>query len=297
MEIRRPMAAGLGALLLVGLAGCFTERPHQAALFDARPRFAGVTGDDVVHMDVAFIDRPVQDRYLNQDLWAEADEQNIEPEKKVVLRENGFRVGQFGGLSPPGELQDLLTSQRSCVDPRRISLHAGEHRSLLLGPLHKQLKTLLVRNGRQAPADFQDAQCVLDVAPELTSDGRTTLHFTPHIRHGQPNLGFAPQHDASGALRWERQEQQPEEVYSWLSWEVTVAPNEYVIIGTHLEHLNNLGQRCFLLGEDGPSRQRLLVLRTSRTVQRHLLAEGDNPHRVAELAEQAQATTARGTRD
>src|SRR5690242_20061983 len=89
MEIRRPIPPMLGALVLLALAGCFLEKPRQAALFEARPRFSGPTGDDVVHMDVAFIEKPLQDRYLNIGLWADADEQNIEPEKKAVLRDNG----------------------------------------------------------------------------------------------------------------------------------------------------------------------------------------------------------------
>jgi hypothetical protein len=283
----------LGALVLLALAGCFSERPQQAALFDARPRFTGPTGDDVVHMDVAFIERPAPDRYLDRDLWADADEQTIEPEKKVVLHDNGFRVGQLGGLLPPGELQELLTSPRSCVEPRRISLHARQATTLVLGPVRKKLQVQLVRNGRQVPVELENAQCTLEVMPELTDDGRTTLRCTPHIRHGLSNMGFAPLRDDSGALRWERQEQRPEEVYSWLSWEVTVSPNEYVVIGTNLDHLNNLGQRCFLAGEDGPRLQRLLVLRTSRTISPRLLAD-DGSHRVAELAEQAQGTTARG---
>jgi hypothetical protein len=65
-------------------------------------------------------------------------------------------------------------------------------------------------------------------------------------------------------MRWQLTAHQPDEAYERLSWEVTLAPNDYVLVGTRLERPDTLGQRCFLT-TDGPAPvQRLLVIRTCR---------------------------------
>src|SRR5947209_2927371 len=106
--------------LLGGVSGCLTagQPEHPPPPFADRP-FSGPTGGDVVQIDVAVLERPLGDRFLNRELWELADEQAITLEQKAVLDDNGFRVCQIGGL-PPAGLQALLTSERSCPDPRRV---------------------------------------------------------------------------------------------------------------------------------------------------------------------------------
>ncbi len=97
----------------------------------------------------------------------------------------------------------------------------------------------------------------------MTDEGRIRLHFTPPYQARGTEAAFTPLHDAAGVLRWGRQEQQAEEVYSWLSWTITVAANEYVVLGTPLGKGETLGEQFFLSGEENPGVQRLLVLRTA----------------------------------
>jgi hypothetical protein len=141
--------------------------------------------------------------------------------------------------------------------------------------------------------DLKGAQCVLEVVPTLTDDGKVGLHFTPKIKHGTAALRIAARQDPSGALRWDRQEEQPEESYPRLAWDVTVAPNEFVVVGTHLNRPDTLGQAFFLALEEEPRLQRLLVVRTSRS-----LAEAPPPEApigfAPPLALRASLTTVRG---
>ncbi|HZY87052.1 MAG TPA: hypothetical protein VFE78_19610 [Gemmataceae bacterium] len=256
--------AGSLALLAGALAGCFTGQPERSLSRLGPAPFGGPAGADVVQIDVAIVERPLGDRYLNGDLWQLADEQGVTLERKPVLEENGFRVGLVGGLLPAG-LQGLLTAPRSCPDPHRLSVRAGNAAAVTLGSVWGPCR-FEVRHGAEAAAvELADAQCVLEVVPTLTDDGRTLLHFTPHVRHGQPRMVPRATQDPSGWRRWECSASQPEEAYAVLSWELTVAPNEYVVVGTLLGKPDTLGQRCFAGGEGAEGVQRLLVLRTGRS--------------------------------
>jgi hypothetical protein len=86
---------------------------------------------------------------------------------------------------------------------------------------------------------------------------------------------------------------QPDEAYPWLSWELTVAANEYVVVGTRLDRPGTLGHCCFLHGEGRPPVQRLLVLRTARAPGRPALDESLS--RSPPLALQAGWNSARGS--
>src|SRR5881409_3401857 len=120
-------------LLNVLLVGCVTGGPAHTALRPERGSPAPAAADpDAVVLYVALVERPVGDRYLNQDLWALADEQVVGIERRAVLEENGFRVAQVGGIIPAG-LLGLLSSERSCVNPRCVRLHAGHPTTVPLG--------------------------------------------------------------------------------------------------------------------------------------------------------------------
>jgi hypothetical protein len=292
------VVVGLGML-----AGCFSAPAERSTARLHAPAFTGLVGDDVVFLDVAVIERLLGDGFVNYELWREADEQTVrgdddEPsvslERKTVLEKNGFRIGQIGGLLPPAKLQDLLLSRRNC-EAHRVQLHAGHETTIPLGPLWPHCCYQLAHDGQEATAvDLQKAQCLLEVTPSLDEDGRIRLRFTPRIKHGELKTAFTPLRDAAGVLRWGKREQQPEEVYSWLSWTVTAAANEYVVIGANRDKGETLGEQFFLSGEEQPAVQRLLVLRTA-----HVPTSGEPTAetlgRSPPLALRASLTAARGS--
>jgi hypothetical protein len=297
------MRRWLAVLVVLGsgtLVGCFSDHAERSTVQPNAPPFAGLVGEDVVFMDVATIERPAGDVFLNQELWTEADEQalradggeqSVSLERKMELEQNGFRVGQVGGLLPPTKLQDLLLSKRFC-EAHRIQLHAGNETTIPLGPVWPRCRCRLSHDGEAAAVDFEKAQCLLEVLPSLTDDGRIRLRFTPHVKHGERKTAFISQCEA-GVLRWGRQEQQPEEVYTWLSWTITVAPNEYVVIGTHQEQGETLGEQFFVSEADESAVQRLLVIRTAHMPSPSGPAD-ENLRRSPPLALRASMTAARG---
>jgi hypothetical protein len=283
------------ALVCAGLCGCATTKLEPTAPhFAAAGPFAGAAGADVVQMDVAVIERPYGDDFLNRGLWDFADEQAVGLERKPTLDENGFRVCQIGGMTPAG-LQKLLTSPRSCTDPRRVQVHAGQAVPVPLGAPWKHCRFRLHQDGQATAVDFEDAACLLEVTPTLTDDGKIRLQFTPHVKHGAPALEFAARQEPSGALRWDRQNERPDECYTRLSWDMTIAPNEFVVIGTRLDRPDTLGQTYFLPAPDDIRVQRVLVIRTGRS-----LAEAPSDLEIGRsppLALRAGLITARGKAD
>jgi hypothetical protein len=290
MGVMRHLQAVVLVVLSGLFSGCFTTPPERSvSLFGDGASFDGPTGPNVVAMDIALIERPVGDRYLNEELWTLADEQRVNLELKMLLEANGFRICQIGGL-PPAGLQALLTSPRSNPDAHHLRWCAGSPKSVALGPVAKHCVFQLEQGEGKQEIDLEDAQCLLEVRPTL-EDERIHLQFTPRIKHGKASLKPRPVQEQGGARRWEWDAQEPNETYDWLSWELTVAPNEYVVVGTRLDRPGTLGQACFLTTPNGAPIQRLLVLRTGRAAS----TAAETVTKAPPLAVQASWTSARGS--
>lgn len=247
----------LGLLSMVCM-GCTTKKSLRPSSW-LNP-FQGPEAADVVVMDVVLLERPIGDRYINEELWTAADEQVIALERKALIEDNGFRIGQVGGI-PPAGLQALLTSERSCVNPRRLGLHAEHPAIVKLGPTLPHCDFQIHEDGKLRPVALEQADGALVIVPTLTRDGRTRLRCTPQLQSGEKSLVPVPSADRSG---WVLQEQRPTQTFAALNWEVTLAPNEYALVGAHYSRPGTFGHQCFIR-KDGPVPvQRLLVIRTGR---------------------------------
>ena len=249
--------------LLTGLlAGCTGgETTHSTSWMGGMQPLQVPSGADIVQMHVALIERPVGDSYLNDRLWTLADEGAIPTDRKAALEDNGFRIGQVGGLPPP-ELLALLTSPRSCANPRLVRLHTGDGKDLLLGPELPACRFRLDQDGQTDEVALEQAQVLLTVVPALAPDGHIRLHFTPQIESGERKLVPCPAEDHSGMVLLPKRALNR---YAGLGWDVTLAPNEYVVVGARFDRPGSLGYQAFVRPDESPPVQRLLVIRTSRT--------------------------------
>jgi hypothetical protein len=286
--------------LLVGLlGGCISEQPLRSTSWLERLRGnSGPTGPDVVQMEVDLIERPINDPYLNHGLWKLADEQNIDLERKAVLQDNGFQIGQISGLIPP-PLLALLRSERSCANPRLVLFHAGDPRNVVLGPTLPSCSFRLILNSQEEEVQLDQALCALVVTATLVEDGRIRLSFVPQVKHGQSMNVFRPTPNGQDFMM---QQERPTENYTALGWEITTGPNEYVIIGGRMDRPESLGHQCFIREGETRGVQRVLALRASRAERGFTpdAAEGDPGSGSAfekspSLALQASMTSARGS--
>lgn len=278
---------GLVSGLVVGCTTGDTVRP--AGWWGRRP-LEQPSGPDIVLMQIALIERPAGDCYLNQRLWPLVDETVIPGDHRYVLEQNGFRVGQVGGLPPP-ELLGLLTSERSCINPRAVRLHVGDTKTVLLGPVVEHCRFQVEQDGEREPVALEQAEVMLAVVPSLTVDGQVRLEFTPQVESGERRLvpGAADDHSRM-VLRAQRDLNR----YPTLNWEVSLAPNEYVVVGARYDRPGSLGYQAFVRGDEAPAVQRLLVIRTCRTAPDAPDEGDDAPGRAPPVASQASSSAVPG---
>jgi hypothetical protein len=266
----------LGLLLALGGAGCVSGesmRPRGVA----RQRLLSLPeGPDVVQLHVAVVERRLGDPYINKELWASTDEQAVGIDQLALLENNGFRVGQVIG-SLPSELQRIVENYRYCEQRRGLFLRAGTATpfgwALPVPSCTYQIKQ--DDSCREVTED--QAQCELLIEPTLTADGKTRLRFTPQVKYGEALTTIEAAPDQSG---WDIQVKKACHVYPELSWELTLAPNEWLVIGTHLGQPQSLGYQAFVNEEGATPIQRLLVIRTNRAAP--MAAAGEVPTTAAQ---------------
>lgn len=292
----RALQLVLLALLIGALPGCLWNSKRKPSTHTGLRAPFSAENKDIVMMDVALLEAPLGDRYINSSLWELTDEQIIPLEKKSFLEQNGFRIGLVGN-SPPAELLMLLTSPKSCANPRRLQFHSDRNDvpPLVLGPKRESVEFQLRKGKEKESIELVQAEHQLKVEAELTDDGRTKLRFTPQVKHGEFSLElWKPRPDRSG---WMLQPNRPTEVWSSLAWEVTLAPGAYLVIGGRYDREATLGHESFVRRDEAAPVQRLLVIRTSRPSQSQAKDTTKNRRKhVPTIAEQATLSTVRGYR-
>jgi hypothetical protein len=220
-----------------------------------------------VQLEWGLIERPVGDRYLNEDLWSLANEQVVPLEQKDLFDFDGLRIAQMGGLLPSA-FQDLVRSERSNPSPQRKLVRAGKPTLLEIGPLRAECECGEPRPALLTglwPPEHQihlvNAQFAIEVTATPADADKVQLSFTPQVRHGEAKPTIKPAEDGSG---WTSSSQATIDKYGELSWVVTLASTEYLIIGGRSESRNSFGKAAFLRIDEPRPVQRLLVIRVAR---------------------------------
>jgi hypothetical protein len=248
---------GRSLLLLVVLAsGCFTPDAATRGMMDRLRAVGGPVGPDVVILDVAEIEQPPEDAFIDRDLWSVLDEQVVGLEHKSAMDDNGLRAGVAGGL-PPGKLQALLITDRSCPNPHRITTRAGTVKLVPIGPMREEAAFDLKLNADTTPVKLTSAQFAFTVTPQRTDDGRVRLTILPQAQHGGRTLRLQPLDGDSWSLAGSK----AVEKYTNLSFDVTLSPQDFLVIGTRYDHPSTLGHSMFVAPSGDKPVQRILVIR------------------------------------
>lgn len=268
------MRRGLTLVVVLGalvLPGCITEKGTTSTSFLRRGRpLQGPEGRDVVQIDMALLERPIDDAFLSQEFWQSVDEQIVNLERKGVLEENGFRIGQMGGI-PPARLQSLLRAEQgSANSSQRYMMRSGHPMDAPLGPVIANCRFQLATESGLQSVHLTQATALLQIEPSPLASGNVRLKFTPRFIHGDHRLTPKAVEDGSGFLL---QAQRPDETYTALSWEVPLAPNQLLVIGPRTDRPQSLGYQCFVRRDESLPVQRILLIRIWSAV----VPEGDDP--------------------
>jgi hypothetical protein len=253
---------GTVALLWFALtAGCAApETGRPSSWLESFRSSQGLLGPDVVQLDLALLERPVADEFLDKEIWKFTVEQLVDDmDRKRGVDQNGYRVGLIVGM-PPSTFHNLLQSERSCLNPRRRIVASAKAVTQVLGAPVAQCRFEVYQSGSPVEVSLDNAEFVLDVVPFLTEDG-IRLRFTPKVQYGEMTKEIRPAPDRSG---FTMQMEKPHRTFADLNWEVTLAPNDFLIVGARLDRPDSLGYQSFVPEGVSPAVQRLLVIRTAR---------------------------------
>jgi hypothetical protein len=281
------LSCRLPALLLalsVACAGCsFFGAKRPGPEHEVQRRAAGSAGPDVVVLNVAVVERPAGDRFLDHEVWESGDEQRVELELKPRLEANGLRVCQFGLL--PDRLQSLLASPRWCPAPHSYRCEPDKPTPLQVGPVRATYSFAVPdRESEPRPFSFEQARCEFAVQPSLEEDDRIRLRFTPRVRHGKPRREALAVRDPDGQRHWAIESVEPAEELTELRFELTVAAGECVAVGAWYDREGTFGHACFV--PPGEKVQYLLLLHATRVSDETARASATAP-----LAPQARGSS------
>lgn len=238
-------------------AGCLTraERPSAAAVVRS---LAPVVPAEGVYLESVILERPVGDRFLDRDLWADTLPVGTQ-ETRTLLSENGLRAGVLAG-SVPQRFQKLLESETEAINGRGLTFAMRKDEVLPTSGPHERCEFGLLADlaGKRAPVALQQARCGVMVRPEALPDGRVKVWCEPQIQHGERRDWLRPSADGTGFVKFE---EIPLARYAVLAFDAPLGRNEYLVIGWQADQPDTLGAALFAVAANGQPRQRVLVVR------------------------------------
>jgi hypothetical protein len=81
------------------------------------------------------------------------------------------------------------------------------------------------------------------------------------VEHGEQIPNYRPDDNLSG---WVREVERPSKNFANLSWETTLGPNQYIVVGARFDQRQSLGFASFVQTDPSNPVQRLLVIRAAR---------------------------------
>ncbi len=263
----RRAGAWVLALVCLSLGGCLTggEPGRPSTWLDRLRAPRTVLGPDAVVLDLIVIEQPLGDAFLNQDLWQSTDYLAGGIDRKRLLDDNGLRVGTVVGMNPE-RLQALMGMDRYCLSRRRQVLATGASTTVTLGATQPDCRFRLRTDAGVSDVILDQGQCQFVLEPSAAPEGRTRLRFTPKVLYGS---GPMPEYQADKA-GWQVQYKRPSQAFAEAAFDVTLASNQVLVVGTHFDEdaddtaPRTLGSQCFLQENGRGFMQRLLVVRITR---------------------------------
>jgi hypothetical protein len=248
------------SVVCAALAGCAT-RGDKASVSVVRS-LAPVAPGEAVQIDSILLERPVGDKYLDRDLWADARPVGA-PEVRALWAENGLRAGVLVGNLPP-RFQALLDTETDALNGRRLTLAARDDRVLPTSGPHERCAFAVRATFAEPRAEvaFKQARCGVLVRPEPAGRGRVKLSCEPQIQHGERRDVIRASGDVTGFVK---SDEVPLVRHPTLALDVRLEPDEYLLIGWDAGQPDTLGEALFAVEARDAPRQRVLVVRARQT--------------------------------
>jgi len=264
--LRRCLSTQVGLIILgLGLIaqfGCLAQKyaGHPSAIakrFRPAPIPPGPNG---LFMDVIHLERPFGDRELNRDLWATADEEQLEIAVRMKLEQRGFRVAVLGGPLP-AVLKTLFTEEElGQMNGEHLQIQSGIPNQIQTSGVQASwpIETVAAEDG--SASEYANAVGMLRIIPRITSDGCVDVVMTPEIQHGDPRRQYVPSLGSGGPLDWSIQFGRQSRMFEDLGFTLRLRSGQYAMVGCLPADRENLGARFFTRSKDGQTIQRVILV-------------------------------------
>jgi hypothetical protein len=256
---RSAMAIPLCALLLgVGCESLFTFTDRSVVSSFARSLPPAIPADTLI-VESVLVERPIGDPFLDRELW-ESVLPVGSPEVRSLLAENGIRVGILTGMLPT-PFQTMLRDKSETVDPHLMTFPNRKEAIIpTSGPIELCNFDLLEDlAGKPESVTLKEACCGILVRPQALGEGRVKVWCEPQIQHGSRLELFRTSEDGT---QFTKSEEVPTEKYTGLGFDVSLLPDECLVVGCIADQQESLGTTLFEVSAKGNLKQRLLVIRS-----------------------------------
>jgi len=239
---------------------------------------------DSVILEIAFVRLAPKQDQLDEEFWADVDEQHIETEVRRRLNQNGIRCGLLGSNLPAG-LSKLLQSSSNAtagdfqqqdsktdsvsVKNRRLQSRAGRRGEIVTSTHNDKIDSLLVIDGELTGRSYPQGQCKLAIITLPQGDGHVRLMLTPEIHFGSVEQRWGAE---EGAFRYEVGRQR--EVFQMLNIPATLSPGQTLMISC-TSQCKGLGSQFFMEKTNGEPHKKLLLIRLAQTQYDDLFSPED----------------------
>jgi hypothetical protein len=249
-------------LALVCQLGCLAQkRAGPPSVLAKRFRPAPIPpGPNGLFMDVIHLERPFGDIELNRDLWATADEEQLEIALRAKLEQHGFRVAMLGGPMP-AILKTLFSEEElGQMNGEHLQIQSGIPNQIQTGGVQASWPNETGGAENENAAAYANPVGMLRVIPRITSDGCVDLVVTPEIQHGDTRRQYVPNLGSGGPLDWSIQFGRQIRVFEDLTFTLRLRAGQYAMVGCLPADRESLGARFFSRSKDGLTYQRVILI-------------------------------------
>ncbi|MGD9636956.1 MAG: hypothetical protein AB7U97_26990 [Pirellulales bacterium] len=239
-------------MLLVALAGGCRLLGEEAIVQGNSPLRPLQAPADSVQIEIIWARCELDDAELNDTVWHEIDETQVDPAAHRELARNGFRVGVVTGAPPdaiarllnmgeapenqtsssgqnPAGLKTLELNHDAKIHGSRRSLRRGERMEIRASE-NLAAMPLLVARGRDVHGrTFRDAQAIYALSVDPQPDQTIRVELTPEIQYG-PNQMRWTGGDEGIDVVLRQLPMRDREVLESMRMNVRLAPGEMMIL-------------------------------------------------------------------
>ncbi len=245
----------VGCGLALAPVGCFLIPNPPTAVGRKGVFREDAPADGQILFDTRLLEQPVGESYLTRGLWA-ASSDPLPHHFSALLAANGVRVGLVSGATP-AEFDKLATGEGTAIAPTLRRGLAGKPKTIPVnGPFDRctaDVTDALTADRRKLQLTAVECGMIATGTPE--SGGRVTVGCQLLLQHGDKRAWWT----ATEAGGFERIDERTKEDFPSLVFEVSLAPNETMVVGPTADSEDTLGGVFFFTPDQ--AKQRVLVVR------------------------------------